>query len=93
LRRAVGLPDRDGILVRGVEEDSPADEAGIREGDLIVSAGGTPVEDPDGLHAALAKAGSGKLDVGLVRGVEELTISVDLGGPASTDGEATKKAN
>ena len=92
LRRAVGLPERDGILVRGVEEDSPADDAGIREGDLIVSAGGAPVEDPDALHEALAKAGSGMLDVGLVRGVEELTVKVDLGGPASS-GEASKKAN
>ena len=80
------------MLVRGVEEDSPADAAGIREGDLIVSAGGTPIEDPDALHEALAKAGSGKLDVGLVRGVEELTVKVDLGGPASA-GESSEKVN
>ncbi|MGA3031247.1 MAG: trypsin-like peptidase domain-containing protein [Candidatus Limnocylindrales bacterium] len=79
LRRAVGLPDRDGILVRGVEEDSPADKAGIREGDLIVSAAGSALTDPDELHAALAKAGTGAIDIGLVRGVEELTIKVDLG--------------
>ncbi|MGD0861148.1 MAG: trypsin-like peptidase domain-containing protein [Candidatus Limnocylindrales bacterium] len=92
LRRAVGLPDRDGVLVRGVEEDSPAEAAGIREGDLIVSAGGAAIEDPDGLHEALSKAGSGKLDVGLVRGVEELTVKVDLGRPAS-GGESPKNLN
>ncbi len=92
LRRAVGLPDRDGVLVRGVEEGSPAESAGIREGDLIVSAGGAPIEDPDALHEALARAGSGNLDLGLVRGVEELTVTVDLGGEAS-GGEASKKAN
>jgi S1-C subfamily serine protease len=79
LRRAVGLPDREGVLVRGVEEASPAEKAGIREGDLIVSAGGSPVEDPDALHLALSRAGTGKLDIGLVRGVEELTVKVDLG--------------
>ena len=79
LRRAVGLPDRDGILVRGVEEDGPADAAGIHEGDLIVSAAGTPLTDPDELHAALSKAGTGTLEIGLVRGVEELTVKVDLG--------------
>jgi S1-C subfamily serine protease len=78
LRRAVGLPDRDGILVRGVEEGSPAEKAGIREGDLIVSAAGSAVTDPDELHAALAKAGAGKLEIGLVRGVEELTVKADL---------------
>jgi S1-C subfamily serine protease len=84
LRRAVGLPDVDGILVRGVEEGSPAEKAGIREGDLIVSAAGSALSDPDELHAALSKAGKGKLEVGLVRGVEELTVKVDLGpGPAA----------
>jgi serine protease Do len=78
LRRAVGLPDREGILVREVEEGSPADKAGIREGDLIVAAAGSPVTDPDELHAALAKAGASTIDIGLVRGVEELAVKVDL---------------
>jgi S1-C subfamily serine protease len=80
----VGLPDRDGILVRGVEEGGPAEEAGIREGDLIVSAAGAPISDPDELHEALAKAGAGKLAIGIVRGVEELTVSVTLGGESAT---------
>ncbi len=40
LRRAVGLPERDGLLVREVEDDSPAAKAGIAEGDLIVAVGG-----------------------------------------------------
>jgi serine protease Do len=100
LRRAVGLPDRDGILVRGVEEGGPAEKAGIHEGDLIVSAGGTAVTDPDELHAALAKAGAGAIGIGLVRGVEELTVKVDLGaGPASSptskpkSGKSTDKPN
>jgi serine protease Do len=84
LRRAVGLPDRDGILVRGVEESGPAEEAGIREGDLIVSAAGAPISDPDELHEALEKAGAGKLAIGIVRGVEELTVSVTLGGESAT---------
>jgi S1-C subfamily serine protease len=84
LRRAVGLPDRDGILVRGVEEGGPAEEAGIREGDLIVSAAGAPISDPDELHEALEKAGAGKLAIGIVRGVEELTVGVTLGGESAT---------
>jgi serine protease Do len=82
LRRAVGLPDRAGVLVRGVEEGGPAEKAGVREGDLIVSAGGTAIEDADGLHEALSKAGSGKLEIGIVRGTEEVTLTVDLGGAA-----------
>jgi serine protease Do len=89
LRRAAGLPDLDGILVRGVEPGSPADAAGIREGDLIVAAAGTPIADPDELHAALDKAGTGKkagavkLELSLVRGAEELTVKVDTAPGAS----------
>jgi S1-C subfamily serine protease len=83
----VGLPDRDGILVRGVDDGSPAEKAGIHEGDLIVSAAGAPVADPDDLHAALERAGKGELEIGLVRGVDELTVKVDLAT------EPTSKAN
>src|SRR5207247_11422946 len=43
MRRAVGLPDRVGVLVRGVRPDSPAEAAGLARGDLITAAGGEPV--------------------------------------------------
>ena len=78
LRRSVGLPERDGLLVRGVEEGSPAAAAGIREGDLVVRIAGTDVADADGLLDAMAGA-KGVLEVVVVRGAEELTLSADLG--------------
>src|SRR3954471_19235745 len=75
LRRAVGLPERDGLLVRWVEEGSPADRAGIEKGDLIVAAGGDPVARVDDREPLLA-AGSGSLTV--VRGMEERDVNVTL---------------
>ena len=42
LRRAVGLPDTEGLLIRDVAEDSPAARAGLAPGDLIVAAAGQP---------------------------------------------------
>src|SRR5215218_7652674 len=39
LRSAVGLPERDGLLVRAVEDGSPADQAGVEKGDLIAEIG------------------------------------------------------
>jgi serine protease Do len=78
LRRAVGLPERDGLLVRGVEEDEPAHRAGVREGDLIVSAGGDAVTSIDDLHRLLASAET-TLSLGLVRGTEELSVAVQFG--------------
>jgi serine protease Do len=74
LRRAVGLPELDGLLVREVEDDSPAAKAGIAEGDLIVAAGGRAITSADDLFDALA--GEGALEIGLVRGAEELTVTV-----------------
>jgi serine protease Do len=63
--------------VREVEDDSPAAKAGVREGDLIVSAGGRAITEPDDLYDALSGAGA-TLSLGLVRGAEDLTIEVAL---------------
>jgi serine protease Do len=79
LRRAVGLPDTDGLLIRDVTEGSPAASAGLASGDLITGAGGSPVTSPDDLFDALAAAG-GTLELTVVRGAEERTIQVTLSG-------------
>jgi serine protease Do len=76
LRRSVGLPERDGVLVRGVEAGSPAEAAGIAEGDLLVAARGRAIDDVDALHEALRDAGF-PFEVTLVRGTEERTVTVD----------------
>ena len=59
MRRAVGLPERDGVLVRSVADGSPAAAAGIERGDLIVSAGGRPLDRIDVLYEALDSAAPG----------------------------------
>ena len=77
LRRAVGLDERDGLLVRDVEEGSPAAKAGIAEGDLIVGAGGKTVASADDLFEAMgATAADAPLEVTILRGTEERTVSI-----------------
>jgi serine protease Do len=76
LRRAVGLPERDGLLVRDVEDESPADRAGIERGDLIVAAAGTDLEGIDGLYSALDSVNGGTLRLTLVRGTDERDVEV-----------------
>ena len=49
LKRARELPSDEGALVNRVENESPADEAGIRRGDVIVSVDGESVGDSDDL--------------------------------------------
>ncbi|TMC63820.1 MAG: PDZ domain-containing protein [Chloroflexi bacterium] len=84
LRASVGLPEREGLLVRGVEDGSLADKAGIQQGDLIIAAAGKPVTDADALFETLSTA---KLpfEVKVVRGTEERTVSV---GGGTVSGEA-----
>ena len=80
LRRAVGLPERDGLLVRDVEEGSAADRAGIERGDLIVAAGEGDVTRLDDLHQALdsVRDGAGALELTLVRGTDERKVTVSF---------------
>jgi serine protease Do len=79
LRRAVGLPERDGVLIRAVQEDSPAARARLQRGDLIISAGGRPVDGIDALYEALDRLRTGdRLELGIVRGTEEQTVEVGL---------------
>jgi serine protease Do len=85
LRASVGLSERDGLLVRGVEDGSPAARAGIREGDLLVEAAGKPLDAPDALPQILAESGL-PIELRIVRGDDERTVSV--GGTTDASGEA-----
>jgi serine protease Do len=79
LRRSVGLPDRDGLLVRAVDEDGPAGRAGVRVGDLLVGADGRSLASADDLYDALDGVEDGAtMALRLVRGAEELSLSVSF---------------
>ena len=79
LRRAVGLPEAEGLLIRDVTEDSPAARAGLAQGDLIVAAGTGPVRTVDDLFDALGAARGGPLELHILRGADERTIQVTFG--------------
>ena len=79
LRASVGLADREGLLVRSVAPDSPAERAGVKTGDLITQADGHDVATVDDLHTALDAARGGRhLTLHVVRGAEELDLTVDF---------------
>jgi serine protease Do len=77
LRAAVGLPERDGVLVRGVQAGSPAARAGVERGDLIVSLHGRAVDSLDALFDALDAAPLEQpVELSVVRGAEQRDLSV-----------------
>ena len=75
LRASVGLPPREGLLVRGVEPEGPAANAGIDEGDLLVAAGDTALTSIEALHQVLDQAGE-TVELTVVRGIEERKVVV-----------------
>ena len=77
MRAEVGLPERDGLLVRGVADGSPAARAALERGDLLVRAGDRPLTSMDDLFDALDQAGD-TLALGVLRGSEERDLEIDL---------------
>jgi len=55
LMLALNLPVESGIQVVAVEPNSPAERAGLREGDIIVAYGGHPTAGIDDLHRLLVE--------------------------------------
>jgi serine protease Do len=79
MRRAVGLPEREGLLVRGVEDGSPAAGAGIERGDLIAASGEREIGSIDSLYAVLdSLPADGKLPLTVVRGTDERELEVSF---------------
>ena len=78
MRAAVGLEPVTGLLVRGVEPGSPAELSGITRGDVLVSAGDGELNDPDRLYTALDRAAGSELQLRVMRGTDELTLTVAL---------------
>jgi S1-C subfamily serine protease len=77
LARALGLPADSGVLVLGVEPNSPAQRAGLQERDIILALGERPVSAVDDLHRLLVEEGIGaRLSLVVVRGAERRELSI-----------------
>jgi S1-C subfamily serine protease len=91
LRRAVGLADRDGVLVRVVEDGSPADRAGVRPGDLLTKVGDAEITSVDDVATALEQVATGAtVQLHVARGTDELDLEVafdDAEAPGDTAAE------
>jgi serine protease DegQ len=76
----VGLTQRGGLLVVGVEDGSPAGRGGLIIGDILATLDGQPVEDTEDLLVLLTGERVGReVEVGVIRGGELRTLQVSVG--------------
>jgi len=78
--QSLGLTQRGGLLVVGVEDGSPAGRGGLIVGDILATLDGQPVEDTDDLLVLLSgdRVGS-PVPVKLVRGGELTEVEITVG--------------
>lgn len=81
LARGFGLPaGTDGVLITGVMPDTPAAEAGIRRGDVVVGIDEADIRSAGQLRNTVALAGAGEaIDLRLLRDGREISVGVTLG--------------
>jgi S1-C subfamily serine protease len=78
--QSLGLTQRGGLLVVGVEDGSPADRGGLIVGDILATLDGQPIEDTDDLLVLLAGDRVGRaVPVKLVRGGELAEVEITVG--------------
>lgn len=75
-----------GALVAAVRDASPAAEAGLRAGDVIVRVADRDVRSPRDVRRAVRDAGAGPMTVIVIRNGGERIVTVEL--PEGTGGEA-----
>lgn len=77
LVRFYDLAVESGVLVHSVEKNSPAEKSGVREGDIIVAYGVSPVSTVDHLHRILSEEEVGRpSDLTVIRSTEKVVTTV-----------------
>ena len=68
---------RGGLMVGNVVEGSPADDAGLRQYDVIATFDGVEIEEMSDLVSAIGEAGAGgRVKVTVIRGAQEQTVTL-----------------
>jgi hypothetical protein len=85
LRAQLGLKDDEGLVVVHVAEDGPAAKAGLKQHDVIVSAGDTKLNHPPDLVKAVNSADGKELSLKIIRTGKEQTLAVTPAERPQTD--------
>ncbi|HNT43145.1 MAG TPA: DegQ family serine endoprotease [Syntrophorhabdaceae bacterium] len=92
IAKSFGLKESEGALVADVMDQSPADKAGIRRGDVIISYNGKKIKDNETLPRLVAATEIGtKAKIILVRDNKQMEVSVTIGELQEEGLRASKK--
>ena len=79
IAESMGLDRPTGVLIADIVPRGPAEQAGLRRGDLVLSVDGQPVDDPDGFGYRYALRGiGGEASLAVVRGGRRTTLAIRL---------------
>ena len=79
IAKSLGIKQQTGALVADVVKDSPAEKAGLKRGDVIVSLDGKPVEDSTSLRNMVSAAAPGKtMELKIIREGKEKSVVATL---------------
>jgi membrane-associated protease RseP (regulator of RpoE activity) len=79
VRRREGISARQGAFVTEVVPDSPAEQAGLQEGDVITKVDGQTVSDPEELRDLIQNAGPGhEVTLDVMRGQKHQELTAQL---------------
>ena len=85
IAQSLGMRRPRGVLVADLVAGSPAETAGLRRGDVVVSIDGVSVEDPDAFAYRFATKGiGGSTRVGVLRNGDSREFEIALVGPPET---------
>jgi serine protease Do len=80
ISKSLGIKETEGALIAGIENNSPADKAGFKRGDLVIALDGKKIVDSTSLRNMVSATPPGKkVDLKIVRDGKEQTIPVTLG--------------
>jgi S1-C subfamily serine protease len=80
LAQSFNLPASRGVLITQVERGSPADKAGIKPGDVLLSVNGRPVTDTTTMLNLIAALPPGQhATIRLTRNQAETELAVTIG--------------
>jgi Do/DeqQ family serine protease len=82
---SLGLPRPTGVLVSGVYDKGPAQEASLRPGDLILDVDGQPIDDPEAFGYRFSVKGvGGQTTLTVLRSGKKVAVPVRLTPPPET---------